>query len=52
MNIIVLIPLVQGRFLFTPVVPSSLVSNSLNPFGSGTFFILLAYLRHRKYLMS
>ena len=39
---VVLIPLVQGRFLFKPMLSYSAHRVSLNPFGSGTFFI------HRK----
>ena len=35
----VLIPLVQGRFLFLKPASTNTETDSLNPFGSGTFFI-------------
>ena len=35
----VLIPLVQGRFLFTSREINTPAFSCLNPFGSGTFFI-------------
>ena len=35
----VLIPLVQGRFLFQDVLEDNVPYWCLNPFGSGTFFI-------------
>ena len=40
----VLIPLVQGRFLFRLAPNRKFTGKGLNPFGSGTFFILTQHL--------
>ena len=43
---LVLIPLIQGRFLFLSSTWSNLCGLCLNPFGSGTFFIqFLSYYK-------
>ena len=45
--ICVLIPLVQGRFLFARTTKMTNLKRRLNPFGSGTFFIQGLHLIHK-----